>query len=241
MLSTPRPGSKPNTRKDEELDVSKHNQLSGKRKDDGGDRTPLGPLAPAAKVHPAAQAFPEMTAAELQELADDIKQTGLAHPVVRDAHGIILDGRNRLKACEIAGVEPRFETYRGDNPVGFVVSSNLKRRHLNTSQRAMVAAARAALLNVSERSVKDAAVVRSSGQPEIISLVERGELSVSAAANRIRKPEPEAALTPIGIADITRPFARVQRAAAAGDAELLQAELRTLMQAVTRRLEEAGE
>src|SRR6266496_490482 len=140
MLSTPRPGSKPNTRKDEELDVSKHNQLSGKRKDDGGDRTPLGPLAPAAKVHPAAQAFPEMTAAELQELADDIKQTGLAHPVVRDAHGIILDGRNRLKACEIAGVEPRFETYRGDNPVGFVVSSNLKRRHLNTSQRAMVAA-----------------------------------------------------------------------------------------------------
>jgi hypothetical protein len=34
------------------------------------------------EVHPAALAFPEMPAAELEELADDIKQNGLAHPIV---------------------------------------------------------------------------------------------------------------------------------------------------------------
>jgi hypothetical protein len=51
------------------------------------------------EVHPAALAFPEMPAAELEELADDIKQNGLAHPIVLSADGIILDGRNRLRAC----------------------------------------------------------------------------------------------------------------------------------------------
>jgi ParB family chromosome partitioning protein len=36
------------------------------------------------------------------------------HPVVR-YQGKILDGRNRLLACERAGVEPRFEDFEGDD------------------------------------------------------------------------------------------------------------------------------
>jgi hypothetical protein len=91
-------------------------------------------------VHPAAAVFPEMAAADLQALADDIKQNSLVHPIMRTPDGVIIDGRNRLKACEIAGVEPRFEDYTGSNPVGFIVSSNLKRRQLNESQRALIAA-----------------------------------------------------------------------------------------------------
>jgi ParB-like chromosome segregation protein Spo0J len=79
-------------------------------------------------VHPAAAVFPEIAATDLQALADDIKQNGLVHPIMRTPDGVIIDGRNRLKACEIAGVEPRFEDYTGSNPVGFIVSSNLKRR-----------------------------------------------------------------------------------------------------------------
>ena len=47
--------------------------------------------------------------------------------------------------CKIAGVEPRFEVYAGSNPVGFIVSSNLKRRQLNESQRALIAAQLATL------------------------------------------------------------------------------------------------
>jgi hypothetical protein len=91
-------------------------------------------------VHPAAAVFPEMAAADLEALAADIKQNGLVHPIVRTPDGVIIDGRNRLKACEIAGVEPKFEDYTGSNPVGFIVSSNLKRRQLNESQRALIAA-----------------------------------------------------------------------------------------------------
>ena len=53
--------------------------------------------------------------------------------------GKILDGRNREKACAIAGVTPRYEEYSGDDPIGFVISMNMKRRHLTVSQRAAIA------------------------------------------------------------------------------------------------------
>jgi hypothetical protein len=94
---------------------------------------------PVCSVHPAALVFPEMSPADLDGLVEDIKQNGLAHPIVRTSDGVVLDGRNRLKACEIAGIDPQFEVYEGSNPVGFIISSNLKRRQLNESQRALIA------------------------------------------------------------------------------------------------------
>src|SRR5690606_26078610 len=52
----------------------------------------------------------------------------------------ILDGRNRYAACARAGVEPRFETYTGDDPDGYALSVNVNRRSLTKGQAAMVAA-----------------------------------------------------------------------------------------------------
>lgn len=92
------------------------------------------------EVHPAAELFPMMSEQELRALADDVKANGLLHPVVRDVDGGVLDGRNRLAACELAGVVPRFETYAGDDPVGLVISLNVKRRNLTQGQRAIGAA-----------------------------------------------------------------------------------------------------
>lgn len=93
-------------------------------------------------VHPAAELFPMMGAEALQALADDIKAHGQREPVILfdDA---VLDGRNRLLACEMAGVEPRVVTMESDeigSPTTFVLSLNLLRRHLDESQRAMVGA-----------------------------------------------------------------------------------------------------
>jgi hypothetical protein len=91
------------------------------------------------QYHPACLLFPALLEDELQALADDIKARGLLNPVVLH-EGRVLDGRNRLAACQIAGVEPRFQQWNGDgSPVEWVISTNLMRRHLTASQRAAIA------------------------------------------------------------------------------------------------------
>lgn len=163
------------------------------------------------KAHPAAELFPMLGDAELRELAEDIKMNGLLLPIVRFGD-LILDGRNRHRACELAGVQPRFVLFGGESPTAYVISVNLKRRHLNTEQRS-VAAARAVplfeeeasarqragtlasgeakgrsadhaarLLNVSGASVERATKVLDKGAPELIAAVERGKVAVSTAA-----------------------------------------------------------
>ena len=86
------------------------------------------------RYHPACTVFPQLSDAELQDLADDIAVNGLRNPIVL-WQGKILDGRNRYLACEIAEVEPRFTEFEGDDPIGWVISQNLHRRHLTASQR----------------------------------------------------------------------------------------------------------
>lgn len=105
--------------------------------------------------------------------------------------------RNRYMAAREAGVEyPRID-YQGADPLGFVISQNLKRRHLTESQRAMVAAKlakvphggdrrsdqaeslplvsqgqAASMLNVSDRSIRTAKTVQDQGAPELVAAVE---------------------------------------------------------------------
>jgi len=91
-------------------------------------------------VHPAAALFPLMQGTELTLLVQDIAHNGLHEPIVLH-QGLILDGRNRLHACELAEVEPRFVEWEGDgSPIAFVLSRNLHRRHLDESQRSVIAA-----------------------------------------------------------------------------------------------------
>lgn len=95
----------------------------------------------ALAAHPAADLFPLLSDPELRELAKDIRENGLLEPIVLHEEQV-LDGRNRLAACEIAKVEPRFVDWNGDGgtPLRYALSHNLHRRHLTTSQRAAIAA-----------------------------------------------------------------------------------------------------
>jgi len=92
------------------------------------------------EFHPWANTFPMLDDRELRELADDIAKNGLRHPILL-AEGKIADGRNRYQACELAGVAPRFVEWDGNGSLlDAIVSDNLKRRHLDAAQRAIVAA-----------------------------------------------------------------------------------------------------
>lgn len=166
------------------------------------------------EAHPVADIFPMMSAHELDELAADIRVNGLREPIwLYD--GKIIDGRNRAEACVRADVPIRTRGYEGDPSklVAFVVSLNLKRRHLSESQRAMVAAniatmkvgrpsetaaieavsqqQAADMLNVSRAAVQRAAKVRDEAAPELVEAVQSGRVSVSAAADVAELPKPE--------------------------------------------------
>jgi ParB-like nuclease domain len=96
------------------------------------------PLQP----HPFAALFPELPPEELTQLARDIKERGQLEPIIL-YKGVILDGRNRYRACQIAGVKPRIEEFNAKatkrSPEEFVLSRNLRRRHLSVGQKAAIA------------------------------------------------------------------------------------------------------
>lgn len=94
------------------------------------------------EVHPLAAIFPMLSDEELADLAEDIKENGLLHPIVRTVDGQIVDGRNRVVACGIAGVEPEFEDRicDDDEARALIISANLQRRNLTKGQKAMALA-----------------------------------------------------------------------------------------------------
>lgn len=91
------------------------------------------------KFHPFCLLFPLMSEADLTALAENIKGNGLQKKIVL-LNGDILDGRNRLIACFMAGVEPQFREWDGEgSPLDWVMAENLHRRHLTSLQRAVLA------------------------------------------------------------------------------------------------------
>jgi N6-adenosine-specific RNA methylase IME4 len=174
---------------------------------------PDGMLPLGATFHPIANLFPLMQGAQFTALVEDIKVNGLRHPIV-EFEGAILDGRNRHRACLEAGVPVKTEKYRGKDPLGYAMSVNLQRRHLNESQRSMIAiklanvrlgdnqhkrgsanlptlsqSDAARMLGVSERSVRSAKTVRDSAIPEFVQRVEGGELAVSLVEKVAKLPK----------------------------------------------------
>ena len=155
--------------------------------------------------HETANIFPMMSEHELSSLAEDIKQNGLQNAITL-CEGKILDGRNRFEACRIAGVEPEYETFVGDDPLKAVISLNLMRRHLDESQRAVIASRMAnmtrtdtlkhgsrsadlpngaisqseaaALFNVSERMIRTVKAIEREA-PERIPEIESGAMTAT--------------------------------------------------------------
>lgn len=169
-------------------------------------------MVAAYPFHEAASIFDMMPDAEINELAADIKKTGLLNPIYVH-EGLVIDGRNRYLACERAGVAHRFKEWNGEGSlISFVISLNLNRRHLTNTQRAMAAArakplfeeeakarmtsgtlvpeqARgksagkaAAAFRVSRHSVESASAVQKRGTQALVDAVDSGGTTLTAAA-----------------------------------------------------------
>lgn len=168
------------------------------------------------KPHPLAELFPMMSADEHAALVEDVKERGVQRPIVL-LDRMVLDGRNRYMAARDAEVGYRVVEFDDPDPVAFVISENLRRRHLTDSQRAMVGAKiaklpkggdrreeqtanwrtapttaqTAELLNTSVRGIERARVVVEAGAPELIEAASSGEVTVSAAAEVAKLPQTE--------------------------------------------------
>lgn len=187
------------------------------------------------EFHPLANLFPLIEGGDFHALVEDIREHGVRDPIVMFEQQV-LDGRNRYRALvqltetgEVLGrgwghragncltsseLNPphiwfvRFNAAFEGDPLAWVISKNLKRRHLDESQRAMVAArlsnmghggdrrsdqvanlpldnigqkAAAAMLNVSPRSLRSAQAVQEHGAAELQRAVEIGDVAVSTA------------------------------------------------------------
>lgn len=169
------------------------------------------------KAHPYANLWPLLPDDELKRLADDIRVHGLREPVWLHPDGRIVDGRNRWRACLLAGVEPDTRVYQGaeEELLPFLISLNMARRHMDGTQRAAVAekianigrggdrrsedfktaiavsvsdSDAAKLMNVSEDSIQRARKVREQGAPELYEAMSEGHISASAAAGLVQAP-----------------------------------------------------
>jgi hypothetical protein len=100
---------------------------------------------------------------EFTKFADNIEQAGLMEDIVL-YEDMILDGRNRYKACCERGVAITTAVYAGNDPVNYVLSHNLHRRHLTPSQKAMIASSALPLFEAEARK-------RQGARNDIVALV----------------------------------------------------------------------
>jgi ParB-like chromosome segregation protein Spo0J len=171
------------------------------------------------KIHPACDLFPPMSEEDYQELKADIAANGVQESVTF-WRGQLIDGRHRVRAMQELGINVGYhssEIYESADPLAFAISVNLKRRHLTTSQRAMVANKLATLqngsnqhviegtsfdgpnlkqeeaakaLNVSLPSVQRARALERDAAPEVAAAVHAGTVTLGAATNLV-KAEPD--------------------------------------------------
>jgi N6-adenosine-specific RNA methylase IME4/ParB-like chromosome segregation protein Spo0J len=156
-------------------------------------------------LHDLCKLFPPMPEDQFNSLIDSIRDHGQLTPIML-YEGKILDGRHRYKACINLAIDPLFETYEGEDALGYVIALNLSRRHLDESQRAMIGARianltgagrpskeiahisaitgsdAAKMMSVGRRNVVHAKKVLREGTQELADAVDSGKIAVTVAA-----------------------------------------------------------
>lgn len=167
--------------------------------------------------HPLSEAFGDMSELEFEAVCADMAEHGYdERKKISVYEGKILDGWNRQRAAIVSHKVPSYSEYKGNDPLGFVIRENMNRRHLDASQRALIAGrianyshggnrrkfqdahvhletlkTAAAKLEVSERSAAAGRKVVEQGIEELQKAVSDGTLSIRDAASVADKPKAE--------------------------------------------------
>jgi hypothetical protein len=93
------------------------------------------------EIHPLADQWPMLPDDELAALGEDIATHGQLEDITLDAQGRLVDGRNRLAACNLADIGPRFylnsDLDTDEKIAAFINSKNAQHRDNKTGQKAM--------------------------------------------------------------------------------------------------------
>ena len=170
------------------------------------------PQSTSLVPHAFATLLPAMADSDLASLRESLLADGYVGPPIYTFEGKILDGVHRHRLCVELEIDPPFVEYAGADAFRFALNQNLARRHLNESQRAMVAArlvttklgdnqfteggqicppstqpAASLLLKVSTRIVKSAQALLATKDTDSIAAVDAGDLRVSKALHTIKQ------------------------------------------------------
>jgi hypothetical protein len=167
-----------------------------------------------AGVHPAAELVPMSSDEEFQAACRDVKAYGFLHPVKITGENLLIDGRNRLQIGWALELDPPMERYNPSDPIAYVLSENVVRRHLTVGQRAMIAEKLATLsrgrpgdksevpqnfqggrsqaqvagkLYITPKAITMARTIRQWGTPEEVQAVEAGTETLEQAYKRAQK------------------------------------------------------
>lgn len=128
------------------------------------------------KVHPVASIFPMGSADEFAGLKADIAEHGVRECIVFQG-GVLIDGRNRMAAMIALGID--WKCYAGElepdtDAVAYIVSHNIHRRHLDASQRALIAAEIRDTFDEQGRQRRNAKLKQGGESPVVANSPQRG-------------------------------------------------------------------
>src|SRR5699024_1642843 len=200
-------------------------------------------------VHPVASLFPMIDDESLNALAEDIKKNGQREPIIvayldeaMIDEPVVIDGRNRHAACKLAGIEPEFKFVMSLNDrelspqviADWVISHNLHRRHLTTSQKAMVGQGYLAYLKEEAKKRQDAGRVNSHAS-------RRGELVPPKSVEPSSRNESESAVQAAKLVGVGKNSIRDADFVVQNDPELAQQvrDSKVTVSAAAKRIREA--
>jgi len=132
------------------------------------------------ETHPAADLFPLMEGDEFSALVKSMIERGWDPRRPAEKYkGQILDGRNRLRAAEVANVTPVIVEWNGSDPYDYVWAHNVVRRHLNEGQLALIRAdfnaAKRAEIQIKREAANESRSESQKGRPKGTSRLQTDE------------------------------------------------------------------